>query len=505
MRHRLLIAASLVYLCAANILWIAIDTRPPFWDMANHASWSLDVLRDFEQHGIASLKTLPFVSPGYPPFYYAVVATAYRIAGVSIDTAQLANIPAIFLIGLATYGIARRLLNPMAAAIAAVLVNFFPFMLWISRETLIETWLTAFVALAIWALMKSEEFSNANWSVVLGVLCGFGMLTKWTFAIFVLAPVLWAARKHWGNAAKAAIVATALASYWYVPRFTTMAIRWREVSIAGKTEGDPTIFSVQGWLFYIRALEGSLLFLPLFLAFLIGVALLLRRRMKAFPKWTPIALYLTGGWVGLMLMPGFDPRYAVPVLPAVAVIIAFAFESVPVGQVVLILFLVFQYVLVSFGMPWLPERVVLIQGSGKPLRYDWNLYSQTYFGFWGKPERQDWQIERVLQRVLTESTGSLRVGLIPDLPRFDQPSFQFTARVHQYPVVVNQQLSTDLSSLMENDYLLMSLGEQTAFGFPAPHAKQVNAYIFDHPDQFHMVEIFALPNGETIRLYKCMR
>ena len=37
MRHRILLAASLLYLCAANIVWIAIDTRPPFWDMANHA------------------------------------------------------------------------------------------------------------------------------------------------------------------------------------------------------------------------------------------------------------------------------------------------------------------------------------------------------------------------------------------------------------------------------------------------------------------------------------
>jgi 4-amino-4-deoxy-L-arabinose transferase-like glycosyltransferase len=511
MRHRLLLAASLIYLCAANILWIAIDTRPPFWDMANHASWSLEVLRDFEQHGLGALKTLPFVSPGYPPFYYARVAMAYRIAGVSIDTAQLANIPAILLIGLATYGIARSLMKPTAAAIAAVLANFFPFMLWISRETLLETWLTALIALAIWALLKTNEFSNLRWSVLFGVLCGFGMLTKWTFAIFVVPPALWAARRHFGNAVKAGVIAAVLASYWYVPQFSAMVRFWRQVSVAGQNEGDPGFFSIQAWLFYIRALEGSLLFLPLFLAFLAGAFILIRNWRNTFPKWTPIALYLLGGWLGLLLLPNSDPRYAAAALPAVALIIAAAFENVPVAQVVLLVFLVFQHVLVSFGIPWLPERVVLMKGTTGPVPYDWNLYTQTYFGLWGKPERQNWQIERVLQRLTghgpfaAESGRPVRVGLIPDLPRFDQPAFKFAIDVHQYPVVMNRQFSPEEASLLENDYLLMSMGEQSVFSSPAPHAKEINAYILGHPDKFQVVDMFSLPNGETIRLYRCAR
>jgi len=60
MRHRILLGASLLYLCAANVVWIAIDTRPPFWDMANHANWSLGVLRDFQENGVAAFLTLPY-------------------------------------------------------------------------------------------------------------------------------------------------------------------------------------------------------------------------------------------------------------------------------------------------------------------------------------------------------------------------------------------------------------------------------------------------------------
>jgi len=505
MKHRILLAASLIYLAVTNIAWIAIDTRPPFWDMANHALWSLDVLRDFQAHGLAALKTLPFASPFYPPFYYARVAMAYYIGGVSIDTAQLANIPAIILIGLATYGIGRTIMRPAAAAIAAVLINFFPFMLWISRETLIETWLTALVALAIWALMKTKEFADNRWSVVFGVFCGLGMLTKWTFAIFVVPPALWAARRHWNNALKASIIAVVLSAYWYVPRLATLPALWEQVRVAAQNEGDPTVFSLQAWVFYIRALEGSLLFLPLFAAFAVGGVVLVRKRNQTFPKWTPIALYLIGAWFGLSLLPNADPRYAAAALPAVALVIAAAFEYSPLAQSVLVAFLVFQHVLVSFGIPWLPERVVLLKGPDATVRYDWNLYSQTYFGLWGKPERQDWQIDHVLQRVTAENTRTVRIGLIPDLPRFDEPAFHFASAVHQYRVAVSRQFSPEEASLLENDYLLMSLGTQSVFGSPAPHAEEINAYVIAHPDHFRVEDTFPLPNGETIRLYRCVR
>ena len=499
MRHRMWLLGAIVYLCATNIAWIAIDTRPPFWDMANHATWSLGVLRDFQANGISALTTLPYASPGYPPLYYAVVATAYRLLGESIDSAQLANIPAIILLALATYGTARHLLSPAASVVAAGLVNFYPFMLWISRETLIETWLTAMVALAIWTLLQTEEFSRPGWSLAFGIVCGLGMLTKWTFVIFVALPALWAARKHWRNAVKAAVVAALLASYWFIPRFSTLTNSWRQVAAAAPNEGDPTFLSLQAWIFYIRALEGSLLFLPLFLAFLVGASIAIRRWNS---EWTVLGLSILGGWVGLLLLPGSDPRYATGVLPAIAVVSAAAIEKKKAAQVGLAIFLVFQHALVSFGIPWIPESVVLMRGTGGPVPYEWNLYTQSYFGLWGKPKNEDWQIDHVLQRVAMDPARPVRVGLIPDLPRFDQQAFQFAVESKQYPVAVTRQISAEEPSLLQNDYILMSAGRQTAFGSPAPHAKEINAVLLSHGDRFEVIETFHLPNEERILLYR---
>lgn len=505
MRHRILLATGLLYLCVANIAWIAIDTRPPFWDMAGHADTALTVVRDFQSNGVAAILTLPRDSGSYPPLYYAVAALFYGVLGTTIDAAQLANLPAIVLLGLATFGIARTVMEPGSAALAALLANFFPYMLWISRETVIEYWLTAMVATAIWALLKTREFSNPKWSLVFGAVCGLGMLTKWTFVIFVALPALWAARKNWANAFKAAGVAAVVAAYWYVPQFATMPKFWRQVANAGKTEGDPGALTLQGWIFYIRMLEGYLLFLPLFVAFLAGLVVMLWNWRGKSAKWLPLVLCLLGSWCGLMLIPNADPRYAAPVLSVVAVVTALAFEKRKKAQIALGAFLVLQHVMVSFGIPQLPDAVVLAEGPPARVRYDWNLYTQTYFGLWGKPAAEDWQIDRVLKTISTSPARPIHLGMIPDLPRFDIPAFQFYVNLGKYPVVVNRLLYNVEADILKNDYVLMSIGKQESVASFAPDGDKINATIIAHPERFEMVDTFPLPNGETIRLYKCVR
>ena len=504
MRHRILLAASLLYLCAADLVWIAIDTRPPFWDMANHANWSLGVLRDFQHNGVAALFTLPQDSGSYPPLYYLVTAIFYAVFGSTIDAAQLANLPAIVLLGLATYGIARHLMGPGAAVLAAMIANFIPLMLWLSRETMLEYWLTAMVALSMWAFLKTKEFSNPKWTLAFGLCCGLGMLTKWTFVIFVALPAIWAARKRPGNAVKGFAIAAVVASYWYIPQFYTMPQFWRQNAAAATFERDPSAIP-QSMLFYVRAFEGSVLFLPLFVLTAAGIVLVFLNWRNSFPKWTPLALSLIGSICGLMLLPSTDPRYAVGVLPAMAVFAAAPLEKRTSAQGVLAGFLVFQHVLVSFGIPQLPERVVLMRGPEGPLPFDWNIYTQTYFNLWGKPERQEWHIEDVLKRVSTGATGTVRLGLIPDLPRLDVQAYRFAIDLHNYPVTIDRQFGREEKSLLENDYLLTSVGRQTAFGSQAPRAEEINATIESHPELFRLVDSFSIPSGETVRLYECLR
>src|SRR5262245_42122520 len=135
MRHRILLATSFLYLAAANAVWIGWDTRPPFWDMAVHQSGALRIYDAVAHSGAAAIAAIPQLTGYYPPLYHSVVALFYAIFGKTIDAGQWANLPAIAILVVATYKVGCTVLGRFAAATAAALVNFYPILLWLSRET----------------------------------------------------------------------------------------------------------------------------------------------------------------------------------------------------------------------------------------------------------------------------------------------------------------------------------------------------------------------------------
>jgi 4-amino-4-deoxy-L-arabinose transferase-like glycosyltransferase len=503
-RHRFLLFSALLYLIVANLIWIARDTRPPYWDMADKQTGALRIYDAVANDGIQAITSIPFLTGSYPPFYHSVIAVFYALFGKTVDAAQWANLPAIVLLFAATYGIGRSVLKPFAAAAAAVIANFFPLMLWLSRETIIDYWLTSMVAAAIWLLMRTRDFSDRRYAVLFGVACGLGMLTKWTFVFFVILPALWLARHNMKNAVIAGAVATGIAAYWYVFAVPSM-LRLLTINTAQSfSEGDPDRFSVEAVMFYLRALEGSQLFLPLFVGFIAGLIVLLRRFEKA---WIPILLWMIGGWLWLMLFQNKDPRYTAPLLPAIALITAQIFQRKESLIVLLLPILLVQHYLVSFGIPYLPPAVILAKGGDGPVSYDWTLYTQRYFG-WGPPASEDWKIEHVLQSVSPETHGEVvRVGMTPDIPRFDTLAFEFYITLKKLPVVMNRLAVFDEKNIWSNDFILVS-EKDSGFEPGSYHTsdiKFIHAFIAGRSDSFQMMDTFSLPNGDVIRIYKVAR
>ena len=498
-RHRFLPAAAFAYLAAANLVWIARDTRPPFWDMAYHQTAALRVYDAFAGQGLRAPGIVPFLTGFYPPLYHSIVAAFYAVFGKTIDAAQLANLPALALLIVSTYGIGRTLLGPLSAAVASILVAFYPYLIWLSRETLVDYWLTAFVAFAVWLLIRTNEFSDRKASVAFGVACGLGMLTKWTFPLFVIGPALWLARKNLRNAAIAAAIAAVIAAYWYLLAGRSLQ-QLASINNAGAvSEGDPGRLSFGAVIFYIRALEGYQLFLPLFVAFVAGGILLAR---KFDPSWLPVVLWLGCGWLGLMLFQNKDPRYSAPLLPAIALISAQLFQRKQVLIAVLLPLLLFQHYMVSFGIPQLPGAVVVARGTEGPLSWHWNLYTQRYFDLLGPPAREDWQIQRVLETISASDRRPVRLGLIPDIPRFDWGAFEFNIALSKFPVVLNRLWVFDESVILGNDYILLSEADQGWAPNFSSDLRRINGYILARRESFRLVDSFSLPNGARIRLYR---
>jgi 4-amino-4-deoxy-L-arabinose transferase-like glycosyltransferase len=502
-RHRVILAAGLFYILVTNIVWILIDTRPPFWDMAYHLSTALRIRDAFSNSGFGAFLQIPHLSGLYPLLYPTIVALTFRVFGSTVDVAQAVNLPAVALLMFATYGIARRVLPPMQSALAGVLVIFYPYMLWLSRETMIDYWLCSMVAVAIFALYRTNDFSDWKACVVFGIVCGFGMLTKTTFVLYVGVPALWLARKNLKNAVIAGIPAVLVSSYWLVPQYAAYREYLKGTALYGRVEGDPELFTWQSFLFYVRALEGYEIFLPLFLLFLGGLFFALRSvRLKA--EWMTIFMWIGGGSLALVFIQNKDPRFYAPLLAAVAIISATALKPARLTLALLIPLLLFQHYLVSFGIRKLPEAVVLVQGTKGFFDWNWNLYTQKYFGLWGGPAHEDWQVERVLGNVAAEKRP-IALGMIPTIPRFDAEAFEFYIALHNYPVQVHRLWGAGVNALGTADYILMCENDQgyaTLFSNDNP---KLNAYVMEHPEQFQLVERLLLPNADVIRLYKVQK
>src|SRR5439155_17362489 len=141
-------------------------------------------------------------------------------------------------------------------------------------------------------------------------------------------------------------------------------------------------------------------------------------------------------------------------------------------------------------------------GVDGPLSWDWNVYRQNYFELWGPPAREDWQVERVLAKLTAADGKTVRLGMIPDIPRFDWGAFQFYIALSKLPVMFNRLVFFDEGVISSNDYILMSEKDQGWASNVSPDLKRINQYILDHPDHFRVVDSFALPNGDMIRLYR---
>jgi 4-amino-4-deoxy-L-arabinose transferase-like glycosyltransferase len=501
MRHRILLVAAFLYLVAGNIIWISRDTRPPFWDMAGHQSGALHVYDAFANQGPRAVVSISsqHLTGSYPPLYHTVVAAFWAIFGKSVVVARLCNLVALSILLFGTYGIGRHVAGPWTSAIAATLVSFYPYVLWLSRETIIDYWLIAMVTLAMLVLLKTNEFSDTRWSIVFGLTVGLGMLTKWTFPFFLILPAAWFARKNWKNGGIAALIAAVFTLYWYVPAIPVLEEFMKINNAGGAFEGDPDRFSFGAFVFYLRALEGYQLFLPLFVTFIAGLWLLWKRFDS---RWIPIVLWIAGGWLGLMIFQNKDPRYSAPLLPAVALISSLVFVRRHVLAYTLFAFLAFQHYLVSFGIHSLADSVILMRGSEAQLSWHWNLYTQSYFGLWGPPAREDWKIEHVIEQVKQNGNGAnVRLGIVPDIPRFDSQAFQFYVELLKAPIQLRRIQMLSEPAILGNDYLLVAENDQEHAASFAPD-QRVTSFIMTHPDRFQMTDSFPLPNGDVIALYK---
>ncbi len=416
----MLLGALVALVTGLDVYWRTEETRPPHWDMARHLGDSLVYLHAFSlSHPLRFLELYSY----YPPLAYWVTDGFYAALGnQAMWVAVLSNVVFITILVFATYGVGKALWDPWIGMLAAVFTVTTPMFVVAFKDYMLDAPLAAMVVLGLYLLIRSEGFSRSRYTFLLGLVCGLGLLEKWTFPFPLALPVL-ASLVSAGlatvrersslrvvNVAGAALLAFIIAAPWYLHNAGQLHHDLSYNSgAAGAIRGSPAVESVSSIVWYAWNLVTNQLYLVPTLFLLAGIAFFFVSDEFAERNYLP-ALTIVGTYVGFTLLRNKDARYTDPLLPVVAVVAVSWLRLVPqrvrawlAGAVVV--YGAVAFFAISFGTGLLPRNVAVQLGSGAisgniPSLDDGSVTLFAQHGYLiGPPTHEQWHQEDVFRAI----------------------------------------------------------------------------------------------------------
>ena len=503
-------------LWSVQFVWLDRDTRPPVWDMALHQTYALNYLDKGDSAAGEHLK--PWERSGnYPPFVHLMIAAVFFIFHRGPHIAVLVNIPATFILLWAVYELANDLAGSLAGIWSCLLTVLTPYLIWISRETVLDYWLSAWFVAALVVLRKTQGFQSRSWSLLLGIIMALGLLTKWFFLGLMFFPLVYVffASRVWRQPVRSIyladtlLIAGVMSSVWYIPNLPRLVSYFGQNAHVGALEGEPPIFSFQSFIYYLRLLEGYQLFGILFVVLCFACIFALRKKLLC--DWQFLFFSVAGGWLIMTLLRTKDPRFTLPLIGPLSIISGAWIASWRrthlnrIVQVALVAVLGFQAYMANFGLSRLPQRWVILEGYQGSFRWDWNLYLQDYLNVFGKPRQEDWKQDAVLKKIVDDSQKrnvQPALAMVPDMPWFNSSNFTLFTRLRRLPIPVRHLTSATggIQSFKGYNYVLMTEHDQ-GISWTTGAGKELNQLIVDNPDVFRLLDLYVLPNGDGARLY----
>ncbi|MGH2853352.1 MAG: ArnT family glycosyltransferase [Solirubrobacteraceae bacterium] len=348
------IAATTAFI-ALTCWWLTQDRSIPIYDAGDHLETAL-----LFHHMLSTGETLGPInheSP-YPPFALLVGALSIFVGGVSVASPIIGeNLVFVSLMTLGCYQTGRLLFGPKAGMLAAIFVLGSDLLTAQFHVFMLDAPEAAIVAVSVWLLLACDDFGRVGVAGVAGLAVGIGLITKVQYPSFVMGIVLLALlRGGWRNRRGLlafAVPAVIVAAPWYIDQISQFST-FLQVSTANKivVPGDiPTTLSLANFAWYFWNILNSQLLVPLFVLLLGGTAwmipMLYRHRREAWgAKLSEARSTLTPAprragattdqrvfgarleffagafvaWLFITVTPSHDLRYALPLLPYLAVI-----------------------------------------------------------------------------------------------------------------------------------------------------------------------------------------
>ena len=187
-RSRLLRDAALIMIpagmmIALNLWFVLHDSFPPSEDGPARFIDALRFYRDFGRSG-----RLPLSS--YPPFTFLSTVPAFALLGKNVLSGLVVIIGFSGLLVASVSWLGRIVAGPWGALLLGLAALGCPWFNLYTRNYLLDVPSAATVALAFAALIAGERFSRPLPTILFGIAAALGMLTRWTFLFFLLAPLV---------------------------------------------------------------------------------------------------------------------------------------------------------------------------------------------------------------------------------------------------------------------------------------------------------------------------
>jgi len=491
-RPRLLLGLVFAAVCSASTVWVLIDRRPPEWDHANHLERAVDCYRRLRMASAPGVREILEASSFYPPLVTCAVGALYFVFPIAPLTAQAVMMGFLGLAMVCLYGLGCRLADRETGLWAAFLLGTAPFVVFSLTNFQLDLPLASVVALALYALVRAEDFSDPRWSLALGAVLALGMLTKPPFAVYVAPPLAWSLwralksperRRRLGWSAASLAVGVVLALPWYGPRLFGLPMQILNRSFKQAAEQrNPEPLTGAALLYYPRTL-------PTQLGLLTGLLLLwgfwaVRKNRAARPL---LWLATLGPFVVFSLIQNKNLRYTLPILPAAALVAAIGLRSLPApwrvgaGGVAVALGIL-QVSMTLFLVPAPPTLpgMILPMALGRA------------------PSRADWQHDRILADLGREGGGRpVTVAVIPNDNFFSVSNFRYESVRRGLPYRMTRAWS---DAPLGVDFVILKSGEQGPAYSAARPIRLTRAFAGGDPylvSAFPVVSQYPLPDGSV--------
>jgi len=507
----------------ANFIWLKIDTLPPHWDASNHLMNSLyyfQLLSQFFHSGdISFLKQFLGISFYYPPFVYWLVIPWYVLFGKSDDIASLSNIIFIFILIFSTYGIGKKIWGRKIGLLSALLISTFPIILTQCKEFQLDFPLTAMVTLSFYLLLRTENFKNLKFSILFGIASGFGMLTKWTFAGFLIVPTILIMaqsiyelfktqkeKRDWRillNFGLSILIFFFVAGPWYFHNLADLKIRFGLISQSGIFEGDPPINSWPSFVWYFWALINYYFYLIGLIPLIFGLIFLIKK--ESIKKNWLLVISVVASYLIFTFFRNKDVRYITPILPFLIILATYWIKYLPkkiefIPVIYFIFLAIFFFWSVNFGFKFIPVKKAITLDQQNII-----IYAQ-YGYFIGNPVRQDWPNKQILKDMVNETKINFP-NKIPvwlnmyyiDNARLNKENFKYYILGEGYPIQIGYPFNQNLIS--DSDYFLVKSSDQGKIN------EIINEQIALTKLKFNYQKInqYICPDGDFVNLFRVIK